>query len=75
MRGSLSNHRYTKAEVRIDPTAREVTKTGQIIEIGDISQIVVQDRIIEATILEEMLEGIVDRIVEEATEMIEIGID
>ena len=55
--------------------AREVTKTGQIVEIGDISQIIVQDRIIEVTILKEMLEGIVDRIIGETTEIIEIGID
>ena len=34
---SLSNCKYTKAEVRIDPMARKVTKTGQIVEIGDIS--------------------------------------
>ena len=71
MKESLSNHKYTKAEVRIDPMAREVTKTGRIVEIGDISQIIVQDRIIEVTILEEMLEGIVDRIIEETTEIIE----
>ena len=32
----LSNCKYTKAEVRIDPMAREVTKIGQIVEIGDI---------------------------------------
>ena len=37
MKESLSNHKYTKAEVRIDPMAREVTKTGQIVEIGDIT--------------------------------------
>ena len=73
MKESLSNHKYTKAEVRIDPMAREVTKTGQIIEILDISQITVQDRIIEVTILREMLEGMVDRIIEETTEIVEIG--
>ena len=43
--------------------------------MGDISQIIVQDRIIEVTILEAMLEGIVDRMIEETTEIIEIGID
>ena len=46
-----------------------------MVEIGDISQIIVQDRIIEVTILKEMLEGIVDRIIEETTKIIEIGID
>ena len=37
MKESLSNHKYTKAEVRIDPMARMVTRIGQIVEIGDIS--------------------------------------
>ena len=69
----LSNGKYTTAEVRIGPMAREVTKTGQIVEIGDISWITVQDKIIEVTILEEMLEGTVDRIIEETTEIVEIG--
>ena len=53
--------------------AKEVTKRGQIVEIQDISQITVQGRIIEVTILEEMLEGTVDRIIEETTEIVEIG--
>ena len=52
--------------------AREVTKTGQMVEIGDISWITVQGRIIEVPILEEMLEGIVNRIIEETTEIVEI---
>ena len=73
MKESLSNCKYTKAEVTIDPMAREVTKTGQIEEIGDISWITVQDRIIEVTVLEEMLEGTVDRIIEETTEIVELG--
>ena len=37
MKGSLSNHKYIKVEVRIDPMSREVTKLGQIVEVGDIS--------------------------------------
>ena len=73
MKESLSNQKYTKAEVRIDPMAKEVTKTGQIVEIGDISWTTVQDRIIELAILEEMLEGTVDGIIEETTEIGEIG--
>ena len=73
MKESLSNHKYTKAEVRIDPMAREVTKTDQIVEIGDISRITVQDRTIEVAILEEILEGIVNRIIKETTEIVEIG--
>ena len=54
---------------------QEVTKTGQIVEIGDISQEIVQDRIIEVTILEEMLKTIVDRTIVETTEIIEIRTD
>ena len=81
MKEGLSNHKYTKAEVRIDLMASEIIRMGQIVEIGDISQIIVQDRIIKATDLEEIPEGIVDRIIEEITGMedtitiIEIGID
>ena len=32
----LSNHKYTKAENGTDPMAREVTRIGQIVEVGDI---------------------------------------
>ena len=67
MKGSLSNPKYIKVEVRIDPMAREVTKIGQIVEIEDVSQIIVQDRIIEATDLEETPEGMADRMIEEIT--------
>ena len=65
MKVGLSNHIYTKAENGIDPMAREVTRIGQIVEVGDILQMVVQDRIIEAVDLEEIAEGIVDRMIEE----------
>ena len=49
--------------------AREVTKIGQIVEVGDILGIIVQGRIIEATDLEETPEGIVDRMIEGITGM------
>ena len=81
MKEGLSNDKYTKAEVGIDPRAREVTRIGQIVDVGDILQMIVQDRIIEATDSEEIPEGIVDRIIEEITGMkdtitiIEIEID
>ena len=52
--------------------AREVTKIGQIIEVGDMSQIIVQVRIVEATDLEETPEGMVDRMIKEITGMKEI---
>ena len=53
MKESFSNHKYTKAEVRIDPMAREVTRIGQIVDVGDISQMIVHGGIIEATDLED----------------------
>ena len=37
MRESLLNHKYTKVEDRTDLMVKEVTKPGQIMEIGDIS--------------------------------------
>ena len=74
MKEGPSNHKYTKVEGRIDLMAREVIKTGQIVEIGDNIQIIDQDRITEVAILEEILEGMVDRIVEEAIEMKDIMI-
>ena len=61
--------------------AREGTRIGQIVEIGDILQMIVQDTIIEATDLEEIPEGTVDRMIEEIIGMkdtitiIEIEID
>ena len=72
MKGSLSNPKYIKVEVRIDPMAREVTKIGQTVEVGDMSQIMVQDRIIEAIDLEETADGIVDMRIEETTGMKDI---
>ena len=64
--------KYIKVEVRIDPMAREVTKMGQIIEVRDMLQMIVQNRIIEATDLEETPEDIVDRMIEEITGMKDI---
>ena len=61
-----------KTEVRTGPMAREVIKTGQVVEIGDNLQIIDPDRIIEVTILEKTLEGMVDRIIEETIEMKDI---
>ena len=59
---------------------KEGTKPGQIMETGDIVPIIAQDKIIEATDLEEISEGMVDNIIEKITGMkgmvvtIEIGI-
>ena len=58
----------------------EGTKPGQIMETGDTLQIIVQGKIIEATDLEEISGGTVDKIIEKITGMkdmvvtIEIGI-
>ena len=65
MKENLSNHKYTKVENRTDPMAMEVTRIGHIIEVGDMLQIIVQDRITEAIDLEEIPEGIVDGMIEE----------
>ena len=40
-RGSLSNCKYIKVEVQIDPMVRKITKIGHIVEVGDILQIIV----------------------------------
>ena len=80
MKESPLNHKYTKVEDREDLMAKEVTKSGQIVEKGDTLQIIVQGKIIEATDLEETPEGMVDKIIEKITRMkgivvtIEIGI-
>ena len=80
MREGLLNHKYTKAEDRTELMVKEVTKPGQIVEIEDISQIIIQGQIIEVTTLEELLEGMVDNIIEKITGMkaivvtIEIGV-
>ena len=44
-------------------------QTGQIVETGDISWVIIQDRIIETTDLEETPEGMVDKIIEKITGM------
>ena len=74
MRKGPLNPKYIRVEVRIDFTIREVIRTGQIVGRGDSIQIVGQDITIETAILEETLEGMVDKIIEEVTEMIDIMI-
>ena len=81
MREGLSNPKYTRVEVRIDLIIKEIIRTGQIVEIEENLQIIGPDKITETAILEETLEGMVDKIIEDAIEMIdimtpiEIGID
>ena len=81
MRKGPLNPRYIRVEVRIDLIIREVIRTGHIVRTGDSIQIVGPDRTIETAILEETLEGMADKIIEEVIEMvdimitIEVGID
>ena len=80
MKESPLSHKYTEVEDKADLMVKEGTKPGQIMETGDIVQIIAQDKIIEATDLEEISEGMVDKIIETITGMkcvvvtIEIGI-
>ena len=80
MKGSPLSHKYTKVEGRADLMVKDGNKPGQIMETGDIVQIIAQDKIIEARDLEEISEGMVDKIIETITGMkgmvvtIEIGI-
>ena len=53
---------------------KEGIRKGQIVGAGDNLQIIDPDRTIEIAILEETLEGMVDRIIEEVIEMIDIMI-
>ena len=69
-----SNPKYIRVEVRIGLIIREVIRRGQIVGTGDNLQVVDPDRTIETAILEETLEGMVDKIIEEDIEMIDIMI-
>ena len=64
MKESPLSHKYTKVEDKVDPMVKEDTKPGQIVETGDIGQIIAQGKIKEATDLEEISEGMVDKIID-----------
>ena len=66
--------KYIRVEVGIGLIIREVIRTGQIVGTGDSIQVVGPDRTIEIAILEETLEDMVDKIMEEDIEMIDIVI-
>ena len=68
------NHKYIGVEVRIGLINGKAFRTGQIIGIGDNTQLIVLDKIIETVILEETLEDMEDKIIEEDIEMIDIMI-
>ena len=61
-------------EVKTDLIIRKVIRTGQIVGTRDSIQIVGPERTIETATLEETLEGMADKIIEEVIEMIDIMI-
>ena len=67
-RKSLS-HKYIKVGDKIDLMVKEGTKPGQIMKTGDVVWIIIQAKFIEATDLEEIPEGMVDKIAEKITGM------
>ena len=69
MKESPLSHKYTRVDDKVDLMVKEGTKPGQIMESGDIVQIIVQGKIVEATDLEEISEGMVDKIIEKITGM------
>ena len=68
------NQKYIRVEVRIGLITGKTFRIGQIIGIGDGTQVVGLDKIIETVIFEEPLEDMEDRIIEEVIEMIDIMI-
>ena len=68
------NPKYIRAEIRIGLIIRGAIRTGEIVGTGDNIQTVGPDRIIETAIFKDTLEGMVDKIKEEAIEMIDITI-
>ena len=79
MKESPLSHKYRRVQDKIGLMVKEGTKPGQMMETGDMVRIIVQGKIIEATDLEEISEGTVDKIIEKITGMkdmvitIEIG--
>ena len=74
MRKGPSNYKFIRVEVRIGLIIREVIRTGQIVGTGDSIQVVGPDKTIETVIFEETLEGMEDKIIEAAIQMIDIMI-
>ena len=74
MRKGPLNPKYVRVEVRIGLIIRGVIKTDQIVGIGDNLQTVGPDRTIETAIFKGTPGGMVNKIIEEATEMIDIMI-
>ena len=74
MSKGLLNPKYIRVEVRIGLIIRKGIRTGLIVGTGVNLQIVGPDRTIEMAIFKETLEGMVGKIIEEDTEMIDIMI-
>ena len=68
------NPKYIRVEVRIGLITEKAFRTGQIIGIGDSTQVEGLDKIIETVIFKETLEDMEDKIIEEDIEMIDIMI-
>ena len=60
---------YIKVGDKIDLMVKEGTNPDQIMETGDMVQIIIQGKVIEVTYLEEIPEGMVDKIAEKITGM------
>ena len=64
----------TASQNGIGLSAMKISKVNQVVGIGDNTQVIGLDRTIKITILEETLEDMEDKIVEEDIEMIDIMI-
>ena len=74
MRKGPLNPKYIRVEVRIGLITGKTFRIGQIVGIGDSTQVVGLDKTIETVVFEETLEGMEDKIIEEDMEMIDIMI-
>ena len=65
MRKVPLNPKYITLEARIHLITGKAFRTGQIVGIGDITQVVGLDKTMETVVFEETLEGMEDKIMEE----------
>ena len=66
MRKGPLNPKYVRVEVRIGLVTGKAFRTGQIVGIGDNTQVIGLDKTIETVIFKETLEGMEDKIIIEA---------
>ena len=74
MRKGPLNPKYIRVEVRIGPLTRKTSRISQMIGIEDRTQVVGLDKTIKIIVLEETLEDMKDKIVEEVIRIIDIMI-